>query len=150
MGLLAGGCCGFGTLDLHQLFDPFCVSTAFELGTEERHQDLVGQCFADDASADAEHVGIVVLTSQTRGEKVVAQRSAHAVHLVRGKLFTLAAAPDDDADIGVAIANRPCDGRADRGVIDRLGAVRALIEDVDPGALEHLDEVLLQQETGVI
>ena len=150
--LLAGGgcCCGFGALDLHQLVDPFGVSTAFELGTEERHQNLVGQRFTDDASADAEHVGVVVLASQSRGEKVVAQSSAHAVHLVRSELFALTTAPDDDADVGVAIPNRPRDGRTDRGVVDRLGAVRALIDDVDAGALEHLDEVLLQQETGVV
>ena len=53
------------------------------------------------------HVGVVVLAGQARGVEVVAERGAHAVHLVGRDLLALAAAAEHDAELGVAARRRP-------------------------------------------
>ena len=63
-------------------------------------------------------VGVVVGPGEPGRVQVVAERGAHAVDLVGGELLALAAAADDDADLGVAVADRAPDRRADRRVVD--------------------------------
>ena len=77
-----------------------------------------------------EHVGVVVGTGQARREEVVAQRGAHAVHLVGGQLLALPAAAEHDAELGVAVAHRAADGGAELRVVDAVGAVGAEIDHV--------------------
>ena len=103
---------------------------------EERVDDLLGEADADDAGADRQHVGVVVGPRQARRVEVVAQRRPHAAHLVGGELLALPAAADDDAELGVAVAHRPPDGRAERRVVDRLGGVGAEVDDVVPGVAQ--------------
>ena len=66
------------------------------------------------------------------------------------ELLALPAAPDDDADLDVAVADGPPDGGAVRRVVDRLGAVGAEVDDVVAGAAQPLDEVRLELEPRVI
>ena len=82
--------------------------------------------------------------------EVVAQCGAHAVHLVGGELLALAAAAEHDAEVGVAVAHRAADRRADRRVVDALGAVRAEVEHLVTLPLQHADEVLLEVVAGVV
>ena len=126
------------------------MAAAFELGGEEQCQDLLGQAGADHSAADTEHVGVVVLARHAGGVQVVAQRSAHAAHLVGGQLLALAAAADDDAVQRLAVAHRAPDRGADLRVVDGLGAVRAQVEHVVPTCLQHTDEVLLEFVAGVV
>ena len=50
----------------------------------------------------------------------------------------------------VAVAHRAADRRADRRVVDALGAVRAEVEHVVTIRLQHADEVLLEFVAGVV
>ena len=59
-------------------------------------QDLVGETLGDDPRADRQHVGVVVTPRVLGGVEVVAQRGAHATHLVRRDLLALAAAAEHD------------------------------------------------------
>ena len=49
------------------------------------------------------------------GVELVAQRGAHAGHLVGRELLALSAAADDDAALGVALDDGPADERAEQG-----------------------------------
>ena len=91
------------------LVDAALVAAALEVGGEPDPQDLVGQALAHDARADRQHVGVVVPARVLGGVEVVAERGAHALHLVGRDLLALAAAAEHDAALGVA--RRPPRGR---------------------------------------
>jgi acetyl-CoA C-acetyltransferase len=126
------------------------MAATFELGGQERVDDLVGQSDTDDAGAHRQDVGIVVLARQTRGVEAVAQRGAYATHLVRGELFALSASAEHDADLGCTVAHRPADAGADLGIVDRLGRVGAVIVDVVPGVAQPIHDVLFEFEPGMV
>ena len=84
------------------------------------------------------------------GVQAVAQRGAHAAHLVGGELLTLAAPAEHDAEVGIAVAHGSPDARTDLGVVDRLGRVRALVVDLVALAEQHRHEVLLEVVAGVV
>ena len=96
------------------------------------------------------HVGVVVGTGEPGGEQVVAQRGAHAVHLVGRQLLALPAAAEHDAEVGLAVAHGATDRRAERRVVDGFGAVGAEVGHVVSLRREHADEVLLQLVPGVV
>lgn len=141
---------GLGTFDRRDQIDALLMAAALELGGEEGGQDLIGQPLAHHTGTDAENVRVIVLAGHARGVQVVAERSTHAVHLVRRQLLALAAAPENDAHIRTTVAYGAPDGSADRRVVDALDAVRAVIGDIVSCGLQHLDEMLLQQVTGVV
>ncbi len=85
---------------------------------------------ADDAGAHRQHVGVVVGAGHAGGVEAVAQRGAHAAHLVGRELLALTAPAEHDADVGVAVADRAADAGADRRVVDRLGRVGAVVVDL--------------------
>ena len=85
-----------------------------------------------------------------RGVEVVAERGPRAVHLVGRDLLALAAAAEHDAHVGVAAHDRPRDRRAERRVVDRLGAVGAEIVDRVAPLCQHADEVLLERVARVV
>src|SRR5437899_13088562 len=70
--------------------------------------------------------------------------------LVGRDLLALAAAAQDDAAVGLTLRHQPGHVRADRRVVDRLGAVRAAVVDVVTHRLQALDDVLLQLVARVI
>src|SRR5437667_383755 len=82
--------------------DSTLVATTLELRGEPDPQDLVGQPLGDDARADRQHIGVVVPPRVLRGVEVVAERGAHAVHLVGGDLLALATSAQHDAALGAA------------------------------------------------
>src|SRR4051812_21878642 len=92
---------------------------------EEDVDDRKGERLAEQTTAEREHVGIVVLARQARRRLVVAQRGARAVHLVGRDLLALAAAADDDAELGVTTDDRPRRRRAEHRVVDGFLAVGA-------------------------
>src|SRR5262245_13458177 len=60
-GPMAGAAPSGAALDLGDLVDPTPVATALERRVEPQRDDLVGQPGGDDAPADGQHVGVVVL-----------------------------------------------------------------------------------------
>ncbi len=126
------------------------MASTFERSAEERGDDLLGEADPDDPSTEAQHVRVVVLACHTRRVQVVAQRSADAMHLVGGQLLALSASAEHDAEIGVAVANRAADACADRGVVDRVGGIGALVVDLVAQTTEKADKVLFELESGVI
>src|SRR2546423_10488764 len=95
--LLPTADCGLLTADrlsfnLRDLIDAPLMTSALERRGEPQRHDLVRERERDDASADGEHVRIVVLAREARGVEVVAERGADALDLVRGHLFALSAA----------------------------------------------------------
>ena len=106
--------------ELGELVDPSGVSAALEVGCEEGGDDLVGESLADDTGTDRQHVGVVVRAGHPCGVEAVAQRRVDAANLVGGELFALAAAAENDAEVGVAVADRPADAGTDLRVVDRL------------------------------
>src|ERR1051326_285749 len=99
---------------LHDLVDAALMASAFELRVQPQRHDLLGETEGDDAAADGEDVGVVVLARHARGIKIVAQRGADAAHLAGGDLFALPAAADDDAALGLAGGDEARDVGADR------------------------------------
>jgi len=91
-----------------------------------------------------------VLAGQPGGELVVAQRGADPVHLVGGHRLALAAAAEDDADVGVAAHHRPGRRRAERRVVDWRLRVGAQVGDVVALLAEVADEEGLEAEAGVV
>ena len=59
-------------------------------------------------------------------------------HLVGRDLLALAAAAEDDAALGAAVGDRPRDRDADRRIVDRFLAVRAVIVDRVAEPLQRL------------
>ena len=92
--------------------------------------DLLGEAHADDPGTDRQHVGVVVGTGHAGGVEAVAQRRAHAAHLVGGELLALAAPAEHDADVGIAVADGAADPGTDRRIVDRVGRVGALVVDL--------------------
>ncbi len=132
------------------MIDPALVPSAVELRVEPDPQDLFGQTERDDTTAHREHVRIVVRARQARRVEVVAQRGANPDNLVGGDLFALSAAADHDAAIGAPLGDGSCDGEADRRVVDRLFAVRAMVVDRVPEMLQRAFEMFFERKAGVI
>ena len=101
-------------------------------------------------AADRQHVGVVVQPRVAGRVEVVAQRRPDAAHLVGRDLLALAAATDDDADLGAAVTDRPGHGGTDRRVVDGRRGIGAVVEHVVPGLPQHAGEVRLEVEPGVI
>ncbi len=112
------------------LVDAALMAAAFELGGGERGDDRFGEAGADHPAAHRQHVGVVVQASHAGRVEAVAQRSTNTADLVRSELFTLAAAAEHDAPVGVAGHDTAADAGADLGVVDRFGRMRALIVDL--------------------
>ena len=91
-----------------------------------------------------------MLAGHARRVEAVAERGAHAAHLVGSELLALTAAAEHDAEVGVTVAHRSPDSGTDRRVVDRFGRVRALVVDHVPLPEQHRDEMLLEFVAGVV
>src|SRR4029453_6900440 len=95
-------------------------------------------------------VGVVVLPRHPRGVKIVAERGAHAGHLVGGDLLPLTAAANYDSAVGTAAHHRPRHVRADLRVVHRLGVMRAAVVDLVSESRQRRYEVLFERKSGVV
>ena len=136
--------------DFSDLSDPALVTTTFERGREKHRQDLFGESDTNHPRTYAEHVRVVVFSRHASGVQVVAQRGPNATNLVRCQLLSLAAATQNNADVGVAVSDSTTHCSADRGVVATLRALRAMVVHDVTASLEHPDEVLLQFVAGVV
>src|SRR5437868_5820886 len=126
------------------------MTAAFERRREPQRRDFVGQAEGDDASADREHVRVVMLPRQPRRIEIVTERGADAHHFVRRHLFALSAAAEDDATIGASGGDEPRDVDTDWRVVDRLLARGTAIVDGMSEPRQRLLQVLFESEAGVI
>jgi hypothetical protein len=136
--------------EVSQLRNTTGMPSTFETGAQKRRHNLLGQANANNATTNGKNVGIVMLTGHASGVKIVAESGANPAHLVRCKLFALAAATNHDAEICQAIANRATNPRTDRRVVDRLGGVRTLVVDIVAEGGKEAQKMLFEVETSVV
>jgi len=135
---------------LGDLVEAALVAAALIRGRQPQLEDGVGKAVGDDTAAHRQHVGVVVLARQPRGEEVVAQRGADAMDLVRRDLLALTAAAEHDAAVGPPLDYGPADGETDRRIVHRVLVVRAEILDDVAEPRQRLLQVLLQEIAGVV
>src|SRR5262249_30967191 len=100
--------------------------------------------------AHREDVGVVVLSRHSGRVEVVAERGPDAGHLVRGDLFALTAAAEDDPTVGPPFRDRSCDAQTDWRIVDRLLAPGSVIVNGVTKTGQNLFEVFFEQEPCVI
>src|SRR5438445_13736579 len=122
----------------------------FERCVEPELEDLVCQTEGDDAPAHREDVGVVVLARQAGGIEIVAERGADAADFVRRDLFALPRATDHDTAVGASVGHRARDVDADRRIVDRVFAGRAMIVDRVAEPLQRSLQMFFEDEAGVI
>ncbi len=137
-------------LYLRNLVDAALMAATLERRVEKDPDDLLGELGSDDTRADRQHVRVVVLAGHARRIEVVAERGPHTVDLVGRDLLALAAAPEHDPHVGLAAHDRPGHRRAERRIVDRLGAVGAEIVDRVAPIGQHSHEVLLERIARVV
>ena len=108
------------------------------------------QLAADHATAEHEHVHVVVLDPLVRGIGVVAQAGADAGNAVGRHRGADAAAAQDDPAIGAVFAQGGADGRRVVCIIDGLAGMSADIEHLFVLPCEECLQCFLQLEPGVI
>ena len=91
-----------------------------------------------------------MLPREPRRVEVVAERGADAADLVGGDLLALAAAAEDDPAFSAAVGDRLRDRKADRRVVDRFLAVRAVIVDRVAEPLQGRLQMFLEQKPRMI
>jgi len=134
-----------------QLFDAADGTIAREIGGEERVETVLGDGLADDAGAQRQHVGIVVLAAQAGGGLVVAEGGANAGGAVDGNGDADAGAADDAAAVGLAGGHRLGHRLAEIGIVDRGGRILgAEIQHLVSGSTQLLGQLRLKVETSVI
>jgi hypothetical protein len=129
-----------GVVEGGQLGDATAVATALEAGVAERPHAGLGDAGADDPGAQRDHVGVVVGARRGGGERLGAQRAAHARHLVGGDADADAGAADDEAQgRRPRRRHRATDRGAVVGIVDRLLAVGAEVGDLVAEPAQQLD-----------
>ena len=106
------------------------ASLTGEPGGEKGVCNLECECGADDARAKALHVHVVVFDRLMCGVGVVAHRRAQAGELARGDRDAGPAAANDDAALGLPVAEGDGDRFGRIGIIHRRGRMGPEIEDV--------------------
>src|SRR5207249_741962 len=126
------------------------MPSAVEHRVEPELEDLVRQTEGDDAPAHREDVGVVVLARQAGGVEIVAERGADTGNFVRRHLLALPGAAKHNAAIGASVGYRARDVDADRRIVDRVFAGRAVIVDRVAEPLQRLLQMFFEDEAGVI
>ena len=81
--------------------DPGGMPAAFECGGQKRIHDVQGQSFADDAHADRQHIGIIMLADHPGGKCIGANATADTRDFVCGHHDALTSAAQDNAEPAV-------------------------------------------------
>ncbi len=131
-------------VDCGDLVDPTLMASAFEPRREKDVENFVGKARRNDPTADRQHVRVVVFAGHASGVEIVAERGAHAAHLVGRNLFALTTPAEHDPAVGRARCDAASNGGADRWVVDAGFGVGAEIVDLVSALTERADEVGLQ------
>ena len=122
-----------------------------ELRTQERGDELGGERRSDDASAECEHIHLVILDALMRRECVVTERGANSNELVRGHRGTDAASAQENAAFGASLENsaRYTFGEI-RVVVLRGNLERTTIERLVAGVANCVENRSLERKAAVI
>src|SRR6516162_2803585 len=97
---------------------------------QERLNQLVGEFDTDDTTAEHQHVHVIVLNALVRRIGVVAQSGADPGNPVGGHRRANAAPAEQDAAHGPLLAQGSTHGLSIIGIVHRIGAVGAQVEDL--------------------
>ena len=89
-------------------------------------KNALGQVGRDHLGAHHQYVGVVVCPRDLGGEHAVAQRRAHAAHLVGRDLLAAPAATEDDTEVVAAVDDPSTDVGAQRRVVGDRARHRGL------------------------
>jgi hypothetical protein len=123
--------------------------------TERRRQEepnhLQGLLAGMHPGADADHVRVVVLSTELCRVQVVCERSPGADYFVRSNLFAVARPADHDAQ-RAGVGHGGLGGRDAEDGIVVLGVVRLwpVVNQLVPVLGESLDQIVLQLKSGVV
>ena len=126
------------------------MSAAGERGAEEGIERLACDLVTDEALAEADHIGIIVLTCKMSRGDVVDGGGPHTGDLVGRDRDTDPAAAHADAEFGLAAGDATANRGAVVGVVDGLGAVGSEIDHLVAARFEMHDERPFERESGVI
>lgn len=84
------------------------MPAAFEFGGQERVDDIEREAQADNAGANGQHIGIIVLADHPGGEGVHTHATAHAFDLIGRHHNTLAGPAQKNAETILACRDKAC------------------------------------------
>ena len=102
---------------------------AGEASVQECLHQLAGKLDTDDTTAEHQYVHVVVLDALVRRVGVVTQSGANPWNPVRGHRRANTAPAEQDAALGPVLAQGSTDGLGIVGIVHRIGAVGAQVED---------------------
>ena len=112
------------------------MAPALIAGRQPLVHNHLGSLDADDARAEGNDVGVVVLFGKAGGVRLAAHAGADAMHLVCSQRNAHACAADEHAAVHCPVCHKPGHAVAANGVVEALGAVGADVQ--------HLDSLFLQ------
>src|SRR6266542_599964 len=121
---------GRNALHLADLVDAAGVAAAGELRVEPRAENLKTGLASSQPSGQREHVGVVVLAAHPRREDIAAESRADAGDLVGRDGHADARAADENAAFDLAYRDGLGDLERVVGIVDRVGAVGAEVDDL--------------------
>ena len=123
---------------------------AREASIQERLNQLVGEFDTDDTTAEHQYVHVVVLNALVRRIGVVAQSGADPGNPVCGHRRANAAPAEQDAALGPVLTQGSTHGLRIIGIVHRIGAVGAQVEDLAMLRGQKSLHVLLKCKSGMI
>src|SRR5262245_16168873 len=127
------------------------VAAALEPGGQPHVQDALGQIRGDHFGAHHQDVGVVVSPGDRGGEHAMATFRTYSGDLVRGYLFTAAAAAEDDAEVVGAVDHLGPDVGAQRRVVrDLVGVADPTIVDLVAALLQPCRQTRLHRNGVVV
>ena len=137
-------------LDRGDLLHPPVVPATRVLGCEESRDCFPRHLGTNDAPAEAEHVGFVVLASKSRRRHVVNDSRAHASDLVGGNADANPGAADAQTEVGPPGGHSLSHSSAVRGVVDGVLGVRSHVVDQVPELGQVGGQHLLEGKAGMV
>src|SRR5258708_29060958 len=126
------------------------MAPAFEFGAEKYPEAILGDFGAEDAGAQRQHVGVVVLAREACGGHVVADGGAHGAVPVGGDRDADAGATDEDAAPGLAGLYRPRQRSGEIRIIHGFRPFGAEVQHLEAESRDFRDQEGLQIKATVV
>src|SRR5262249_25031064 len=121
-----------------------------EASVQEGANKLAGELDADDTTAEHQHVHVVVLNALVGRIGVVTQSGTNPWNPICGHRGANAAPAEQDTALGSVLAQGSTDSGRIVGIIHRIGAVGAQVEDVAMLCGRETLDLLLERKSGMI
>src|SRR5579859_5459929 len=109
------------TLDPGNLFDALFVAAAGKGRSQPVSDDVASLLFIEEARADGEHVGVVVLAAELGLGDIRNMRGADAGNFVGGDGHSDTAAAHQNAEVGAMVRDALADLLREVGIVNRFG-----------------------------